>query len=491
MDYIIIIIEGDFWVQLLFMQGVIMEIKEQKVENISNVKKRIIIAAIISLSVLLIIYLGTSLYFMNRFYFGSKINGVSVTGKTTEDIETDILTESESYILKLKQRDAAEENIKGSDIEYKYKLGNEIEDLKDKQSGFGWIYGVFNTNDYQLNKEISYNEELLKNRFDSLNCFNEDNIIQPENAKLEYENSKYVIKEGVLGNKINKDELYKKIKEALNNKENEINLEKSNVYENPQYTTDSKEVIAAKDVLNKYIASSITYKFGNQTEVLNGEVIHNWLSTDENFGVIVDEEKAREYVNSLSIKYDTYGATRNFQTSLGTTVNVGGGDYGWLINYSEETQALLNAIKEGKSEEREPIYAQRAAAYGDNDFGNTYVEVNLTDQHIWFYNNGVLIAEGPIVSGNANSKYATPSGIYGLTYKERNATLRGENYATPVSYWMPFNGDIGIHDATWRSKFGGEIYLNDGSHGCINAPYGVASAIFEYITPGSPVICYF
>lgn len=468
-----------------------MEIKEQEIEKSVNIKKRVIIGIIISLIVLLTIYLSTSLYFMKRFYFGSKINGVSVTGKTTEDIEAEILAESESYILKLKQRGTIEENIKGSDIEYKYKLENKIHDLKDSQSGFGWIYGVFNTNNYKVNKEISYNEELLKNKFDSLNCFNGDNLIQPENAKIEYENSKYVIKEEVLGNKINKDELYKKVKEALNNDENEIDLEKSNVYENPQYTTNSKEVIAAKDVLNKYIASAITYKFGTQTEMLNGEVIHNWLSTDENFGVVIDEEKAREYVNSLSIKYDTYGSTRNFKTSLGTTVNVSGGDYGWLINYGEETQALLNAIKEGKSEEREPIYTQKAAAYGNDDFGNTYVEVNLTTQHIWFYNDGVLISEGPIVSGYGNSKYATPSGIYGLTYKERNATLRGEDYATPVSYWMPFNGDIGIHDATWRSKFGGEIYLNDGSHGCVNAPYNVASAIFEYITPGSPVICYF
>ncbi len=96
-----------------------------------------------------------------------------------------------------------------------------------------------------------------------------------------------------------------------------------------------------------------------------------------------------------------------------------------------------------------------------------------------------------MVSGNADSKHATPPGIYSLTYKEKNATLRGENYAAPVSYWMPFNGDIGIHDATWRSKFGGQIYITDGSHGCINTPYDVASKIFEYITQGTPVICYF
>jgi lipoprotein-anchoring transpeptidase ErfK/SrfK len=480
-----------FYLQLLFIREDIMDIKEQELEKSVNLRKRTIIVIIISLITLLIIYLGTSLYFMDRFYFGSKINGVSVTGKTTEDIETDILAENESYILKLKQRGNVEENIKGSDIEYKYNLEGRIEDLKESQNGFGWIYGVFNSSDYKLKKEVTYNEELLKSKFDSLNCFNDDNIIETENAKIEYENNKYVIKEEVLGNKVNKDILYNKVTEALNNEDKEINLEEIKVYEDPQYTANSKEVTEAKDILNKYIGSSITYNFGNQVEVLNGETIHNWLYTDENFGVVIDEVKAREYVNSLSAKYDTYGSTRNFKTTLGTTVNVSGGNYGWWINYNEETQALLNAIKEGKSEERQPIYAQTAASHGPNDFGNTYVEINLTTQHIWLYKDGILMVEGPIVSGTANSKYATPSGTYGLTYKERNAILRGENYAAPVSYWMPFNQDIGIHDATWRSNFGGQIYIADGSHGCINTPYNVASTIFEYINQGSPVICYF
>ncbi|HAK42988.1 MAG TPA: peptidoglycan-binding protein [Clostridium sp.] len=468
-----------------------MDIKEQELEKSVDLRKRTIIVIIISLITLLIIYLGTSLYFMDRFYFGSKINGVSVTGKTTEDIEADILAENEAYILKLKQRGNVEENIKGRDIEYKYNLEDRIEDLKESQSGFGWIYGVFKTNDYKLKKEVSNNDELLKDKFDSLNCFNGDNIIEPENAKIEYENTEYVIKEEVFGNKINKDILYNKVQEALNNGDKEINLEEIKAYEDPQYTANSKEVVEAKDILNKYIGSSVTYNIGDQVEVLNRETIYNWLYTDENFGVVIDEVKVREYVNSLSAKYDTYGSTRNFKTTLGTTVNVSGGNYGWWINYSEETQALLNTIKEGKSEERQPIYAQTAASHGPNDFGNTYVEINLTTQHIWLYKDGVLMVEGPIVSGTANSKYATPSGTYGLTYKERNAILRGENYAAPVSYWMPFNQDIGIHDATWRSNFGGQIYIADGSHGCINTPYNVASTIFEYINQGSPVICYF
>jgi erfK/ybiS/ycfS/ynhG family protein len=57
-----------------------------------------------------------------------------------------------------------------------------------------------------------------------------------------------------------------------------------------------------------------------------------------------------------------------------------------------------------------------------------------------------------------------------------------------VSYWMPFNGNIGLHDATWRSKFGGNIYVKNGSHGCINLPKNKAAELFAKIQKGCPVV---
>ncbi len=98
--------------------------------------------------------------------------------------------------------------------------------------------------------------------------------------------------------------------------------------------------------------------------------------------------------------------------------------------------------------------------------------------------------ESDFVSGNHAKGYDTPSGAYPLTYKQKDATLKGENYRTPVSYWMPFNGNIGMHDAKWRSSFGGQIYMTNGSHGCVNLPPAVAKVIFQNISTGDPVLCY-
>ena len=224
--------------------------------------------------------------------------------------------------------------------------------------------------------------------------------------------------------------------------------------------------------------------------LLDGYTINKWLTVDEKFEVNFDEKEVKKYVDVLSTNFNTIGKKRDFVSSSGKTINVVGGDYGWSINKAKETKALIIAIKEGKTIQKEPEYIQMALSHGNNDIGSTYVEIDLTKQHLWFYKNGSLISQGDVVTGNVSANSATPGGIYKLKYKQRNTVLRGPGYVAPVTFWMPFNGGIGIHDAGWRSVFGGEIYKEDGSHGCINSPYYLAKAIFDNIESGIPVVCY-
>ena len=152
--------------------------------------------------------------------------------------------------------------------------------------------------------------------------------------------------------------------------------------------------------------------------------------------------------------------------------------------------ALTENIRNGESMTKEPAYAQTANSRGGNDYGDTYVEVNLTAQHLFYYKNGALVVESDFVSGNESKGWSTPAGAFGLYYKQRDKTLRGEDYATPVSFWMPFNGGVGFHDATWRSRFGGSDYIRNGSHGCVNLPYNVAKTLYENIEAGCAVLVY-
>ena len=147
---------------------------------------------------------------------------------------------------------------------------------------------------------------------------------------------------------------------------------------------------------------------------------------------------------------------------------------------------------------REPSYASRGASHEGNDYGSTYAEVDLTNQMVYFVQNGQVVLSSACVTGNPNNGNGTPQGVYSLAYKELDSVLRGEKrpdgsyeYESPVKYWMPFNGGIGFHDATWQSSFGGSRYLTNGSHGCINLPYDVAGQLYNLISAGTPVVCHY
>lgn len=235
---------------------------------------------------------------------------------------------------------------------------------------------------------------------------------------------------------------------------------------------------------------TVTYQFGDQSEVLDSDRILSWLQEKEDGSVAIDEQQAKAFVKELAEKYDTAYTTRTFHTTGGRDIQIAQGDYGWRIDQEAETKHLLELLAAKQSATCEPIYAQTAAVHAKNDWGTTYVEVSLTDQYLWLYKDGHCILESYFVSGNPTRGHATPKGIYGLTYKTRDATLSGEGYDSKVKYWMPFNRNVGLHDAPWRKTFGGQIYRNNGSHGCINLPPANAAKIYENVDKNTPVIVY-
>lgn len=446
---------------------------------------------IVTTCLLICIYLGMSVYFKNHFYFGTVINHVNVSGKTVDGAENKIADEFDRYSLELIERNNEKEEIRSSDINLKYSFGSEIREIKDRQNPFVWIFAPFSKRDSITAKIISYDEEMLLKYFNNLNCFTSSTIIEPRSPVLEYTECGYMVIEEIYGNKVIKDTLDNLVKDSIVSGKRTIDLDLMNCYENPKYYADSEEVTEAKNILDKYILSKVIYTFGDLKETLDGSTINTWFKVSEDFKVILDDTEVKKYLNKLSKTYSTYGKTRNFKTSVGKIVEVSGGNYGWLIDRAKEEEALILDIKEGKTITREPIYLQTAVSHDENDIGNTYVEINMTRQYLWFYVNGSLLTAGEVVTGNVSNNNSTPVGTFRLNYKQKDAVLKGENYRSSVNFWMPFYGNVGIHDASWRGSFGGDIYKTNGSHGCINTPYYLASTIFNYIEEGTPIICYY
>ena len=444
---------------------------------------------IIIVTAIIFTYLLIAIFFTNHFFFNTEINGINLSLKSYEEAP-DILKKSiNDYKLQIIERDGKIEEILGKDIGLQYNEKNSISNVQDRQASLKWIVGLIKKQNYNIGDLVDYNNENLNNKIKELDCLNKD-IIGPKNVGFKYSNGSYELIEEVYGNKVKKEKLYEAIENSILNGEVKIDLNEKLCYENPEYTVNSENAMRAKDILNKYVSTKITYLFGDKSEVLDGSRINEWLSVDDNLEVIINEESVKDYVLELSAKYNTVGIARNFKSSTGKMVEVKGGYYGWKINYVAETRMLLENIKLGAILEKEPIYTQKGLNRDEDDIGDTYVEINLTSQHLWFYKDGKLITQGDVVTGDPGKGYSTKLGTYMLNYKQKEATLRGPNYEAKVTYWMPFNGNIGIHDASWRYSFGGKIYKGNGTHGCVNSPSYLAKTIFENIDDGTPVICY-
>ncbi len=453
--------------------------------------KRVLIILGIMIGILGSIYIAGGLFFTNHFYWGTSINGINVGGESLDEAQARLEAKSSAYTLALQERNEKTETLMGGEIGLTYRMGDRIRKLKERQGAWDWPVKLFEHNNLEVEKEISYDKELLKNRMNELKCLTDKNIRAPEDASIKYIDGIYKIIEGDKGNTVNTITLYEAIVKAIMSEELVINLELNDCYKGPLYSKESPKLNSLKNELNGYLNAEITYDFGDRQEIIDKTLLSSWLSMDDNMQVILNEEAIAEYVIDLAKSYDTLGKERDFVATTGNRVKVIGGDYGWKVNVQDEIGELIKLIKEGKPVKRIPLYSHTALKTGINDIGETYVEINLSKQYIWFYKEGKLIVESDIVTGNLKRNYDTPQGTYTLDYKKADTVLRGPGYASPVKYWMPFNGGIGLHDASWRSRFGGEIYRTDGSHGCVNLPIQVAGDIFNNIDAGVPVICYF
>ena len=447
--------------------------------------KRNILRVLVSI---LILYLLISFYFMNHFLFKTEINGVNVSLKAHDAAFEFINSYIDGYELKLMERYGEAEIIKGNEIGMQLNQ-NKISRIYHLQNPFLWITSLLHGKHYISNDLYQIDASSLEKRINALNCL-KGNIISPKNVTFQYNGGSYEVLAEEPGNKIKEDCLVKAIKSYISSGKTTLDLSKTHCYENPRYLLDSAKTPQTKKLLNKYVSTKITYQFGSKTVLIDGNTINKWLSVDENLDVVIDEAAVTAYVKGLSKEYDTVGIVREFQTSTGKKIEISGGLYGWKINREGETEALLNNITQGAVIEREPIYKQRALSREGNEIGDTYVEINITRQHVWFYKEGKLVIQGSVVTGNPNRGNATVLGVYMLNYKQKNATLTGPDYEAKVTYWMPFFGNMGLHDASWRSRFGGEIYKRRGTHGCVNAPLYLAKTIYENIEEGIPIIVY-
>ena len=475
----------------------------------SDKKKNKIMKIVVMLIVTILVmsccvYAGISYYYSYHFFLGTTINGIDSSNKTAYEVEQEIAGKKDNYVIQVSARMQEPQTITGKDIDYQYVSSGEILQLLKTRKPWEWIRGFFETKNYMVQEETVFSREKLEEQVSSLNCAKKENQIAPENAYVSFVNSEFTIVPETEGNELNTKEAYQMICRAIDNDAAEVNLESDpKAYKKADVTKESSELQNMVNTYKNLTKANITYTFGDETVTLDGNTIKNWLQFDEKGQLLQNDEAFRQhvvdYVAQLAADHDTVGTERQFQTTSGRTVYVYGSAYGWKIDQDKEVAQLMQEIQSGTQTTREPVYSMRANAHGINDLGDTYIEVDLTEQYMWYYQNGNIIFQSEIVSGlPSDPDRKTPPGIFTLNSKSSPSVLRGEmtangtySYEQPVTYWMPFNGGIGFHDADWQPYFGGDRYLTGGSHGCINLPPENAGQLYSLIQYDVPIICFY
>lgn len=444
-------------------------------------------------------------YYKDVFPVGVWINDIYCTGMTAEEV-SDILTPAyysnfdvvSVYTITGECHELALEEY-GVSVDY---LPVIKEILNDNQ-GYGWIFNIQNPKHYDIKPQYHYDIDAMKAKLEELDWLNE-NLYNPQNTVsiLKSATAGYILVDETK-DLLLRDNAVKLISDGIVNQLTDINLANSDnkkiCYKSIPYTDEMRDTLNKWEGVQEFQSFKMVYEFGDREEIIDENVVADWMALDENGHIlydenndpILDETVIQEYVAYLSTTYNTVGTERNFQATRGDIVKVSGGSYGNEIDAKAEYDFLLNAFLNKESGTRTPVYSSEAREKGSDDIGDTYIEVDMGNQQMYYYMDGVLVLETPIVTGNLSRKWDTPSKVCYVYFKQKNRVLRGQNYATPVKYWMAVDGHIGIHDATWRKEFGGEIYKTDGSHGCINTPLEKMSELYELVEEGTPVIMFY
>ncbi len=458
-----------------------------------------LIALIVCAIVVVGVYLTGFIVFQTAFFMPkTSVNQVDVSWKTHKEAEALLTADVEGYELKIEERNDQTEILKGADFGVKAKLDNKVDEALKAQDTKLWFVDVFQDKEIHLDDIAVYDADALNEVIPTLNCLDEEQMIPSENATISetMTDGAFTIVDEVYGTEAISDNVYAAINEAVAGMEPTVNLADKGCYIDPVLKADSQEAADALAAVNDIACMTITYEMaGTDPYLIDGNVIRQWIDVSDDLEVTFDEEYVTDFVEAFAEEYDTSFTEREFVNHAGETVIVPGGYFGWQLDKKAEEELLLEELEAKEDVTREPCWKHTAISLGEHEYGDKYIEVDLTRQTVYLMENGEVVWETPCVTGKTSRRHGTTPGMYSIYIKQRNRTLNGRNddgteYHSPVAYWMPFNGGQGLHDARWRGKFGGSIYVYSGSHGCVNLPTSAAAELYDMVEVGTPVIVY-
>lgn len=462
-----------------------------------TVKHLAVMFAVIMIS-LMGTYVGLAIYYHNAFTYGTWINGVYCTGKSIREVNEELVKDFTYEGLTIYDRDGNVCVIPAEDISYQFDFAKALEVYQKQQNAWMWIDSILHGHMAELTPVVSYDLEKFEACFAALPFSQEKTPDEQRKVEIVKTSQGYeLINERT--QVLNLEEARAAILAAVEESKPEVSLLDAGCYHDMELTEQMQETLALWGQLDAFLQCGIVYQMGEEQIPIDASVISDWIALDETGGFRLDEygqfqireDAIKEFIEQLAAEYDTVGGSRQFRATSGELVTVEGGVYGNQIDQKTEVAYLTEAFQARRQEIHKPAYLQEAWQQGKEDIGSTYIEVDMGEQKMYYYVNGVLKIDTPIVTGNISRRMGTPSGVNYVYLKQKNRVLRGRDYASPVDFWMPVKGNIGIHDAAWRNQFGGEIYQTNGSHGCINTPREAMEQLYDMAEVGTPVVMFY
>lgn len=451
--------------------------------------------------VLLSGFLVLGMYYRNNFPVNTWINGVYCTGKTIEQVNRELISQTKASDVIIVDGTGKEWRISSETLGLYPDYTAALKAYMKKNATVLWMQNMQEPAVVSLEPtQYKWNAEKLEEVFKSFKFVQEEGSREKGCAIRFDEEGGYYLYDGNKA-RLNIAKAQDVIKTCLSGGGLSVNLAGESCYEDLKDAAEDARQRALWGQVQDYFDCEITYDMGTEQIPFTPAILSSFLKADENKKLlpdesgqlVIDEKRVEQWVEELAAQYDTCGTERQFQSSRGDIVSVKYSTYGTELDTKAEKKYLAEALKGKKTEPGNhiPAYVQEGFVRGLDDIGDTYIEVDMTQQHMYYYVDGELRLDTDIVTGNTSRRRGTPEGINFVYNKQRNRVLRGADYATPVKYWMPVKGAVGIHDADWRRDFGGEIYKKNGSHGCVNTPPEVMAELYEMVEVGTPVVMFY
>ncbi len=457
---------------------------------------KIWLGVIVVIAVFVSFYIGLFCLYKSGFSYGTYINDVYCTGKSVSEIN-DILCEYyNNPVITIVDSEKKRYYITSSDYDFNVDFSDELTSIFNEQNPLLWGYSLLSgDNRYYIEPSISCDEKKLSSVVSSLNiCSVYENegsaevyIYSDTDGYHLYENYPLHFDENRLLNVV----------DGLKYTGGVVSVSDEYFYKD-ELSDDMKSALNEWDKLQKYLETKLVYDMGDEKIYIDEKVLREFLRVDKEGNFIYDdkgnfslaEEKITEYIDNLCDEYDTVTLPVKYTTFFGEEKYVDYVERGTLLDKKAEEEYFFNAVINGIKEIHTPKYLKESFSKGKRDVGQDFIEVDTLLQKLYLIKDGKLLLETDVVTGMPSKKWATPKMIVSVYAKRTDVVLKGQGYASPVSFWMPVYKGIGLHDASWQPSFGGERYLEHGSRGCINLSYDDAKVIFDNVYVGFPVIIY-